>query len=149
MPRWTEQAKQQQRLLIQEKQPWLKSTGPVTPYGKQVASRNALKKKKPLSQQLHSTFTPPCENVAFVSHLNQQSDTDRPLEIGDRVRYVGGYQQTMLACGDGPLLVAGFCSLGTGAIACRTSAGKLIWIYLRDLQRCPDGQMKHESGNQS
>ncbi len=78
-----------------------------------------------------------------------EGDTDRPLKIGDRVRYVGCYQQTMLTCGDSPLLVAGFCQLGTGAIACRTSAGKLIWIYLRDLQRCPDGQMKHESGNQS
>ena len=150
MPRWTQQSKQQQRELILHQRPWLESTGPVTPYGRQVSSKNAVKKKRTLSQQLHFGFTAFCENaaevaldVAFVSH------TDRPMEIGDRVTYIGGYQQTMLACGHEPMVVAGFCQMGTGAIACRTAGGKLIWIYPLDLQRWSDGQRKHESDNQS
>lgn len=156
MPRWDSASKDKQRLLIQQQRPWLQATGPVTLYGRRVSSRNALKKKKPLSQQLRSAFTPPCENAAemspdvtFMSLQTNEGDTDRPLEIGDRVTYIGGYQQTMLACGHEPMLVAGFCQLGTGAIACRTAGGKLIWIYPQDLERCLDGQRKHESGNQS
>jgi hypothetical protein len=86
VPRWDSASRDKQRLLIQQQHPWTKSTGSITPYGKQVSSRNALKKKKPFSQQLHSTFTPPCENVAFVSHLNQQSDTDRPLQVGQGIQ---------------------------------------------------------------
>lgn len=134
MPRWTEQSRQLQRELIQKQKPWRKSKGPVTPYGKQVASRNAVKKKRTLSQQLHFGFTPPCENVTSVSSA-QESYTERPLEIDDRVTYLGGYEPTMLACGNESMVVAGFCQLGTGAIACRTAGGKIVWIYSKDLER--------------
>lgn len=96
-----------------------------------------------------SDFTPACENAAeppipttevtssdtFVSLPFVWSDTERPLEIGDRVNYVGGYERTMHACGHEPMLVAGFCRLGTGAIACRTVGGKIVWIYPESLER--------------
>jgi hypothetical protein len=146
MPRWDSLAKQRQAELCRLTRPWTRSTGPVTPFGKQVASRNAVKKKQPLSQQLHSAFT-----------LSQESGIDRPLRVGDRVTYVGSYQPTFDVCQGLPLEVVGFdeavgaicASQQRFAIACRTSAGQLIWIYRQDLQRCPDGQRKHESGNQS
>jgi hypothetical protein len=139
MPRWTQQTKQQQRERIQKQKPWLQATGPRSDYGRSVSSKNAAKKHRRRQSS----------DVTFVSHLNQQSNSDRPLQVGDRVKYVGGYQPTMLACGDSLLKVVGFCEMGTGAIACRTSAGQLIWIYPQDLQQCPDGQMKPESGSQS
>ena len=131
MPRWTQQSRQQQRERIFQQRPWLQATGPVTSYGKQVASRNAVKKKR--------SFLP---DVAFVSHPYQEGETDRPLQVGDRVTYTGGFAPTMLACGDSPLEVVGFCSLGTGAIACQTAAGKIIWIYGKDLRPCPGGHQR-------
>jgi hypothetical protein len=137
IPRWDSLAKQRQAELCRLTRPWTRSTGPVTPFGKQVASRNAVKKKQPLSQQLHSAFTP-----------NQESDTDRPLQVGDVVRYVGGYQATFNVCQGLPLKVVGS-DEAAGAITCQTTSGKLIWIYPEDLQRCPDGQRKHGNGNQS
>lgn len=78
MPRWTQQTKQQQRERILHQRPWLQATGPVTLYGRQVSSKNAVKKKR--------SFLP---DVTFVSHPNQQSDIARPMEIGDRVKYTG------------------------------------------------------------
>lgn len=136
MPRWDSASKDKQRLLIQQQRPWMRSTGPRSEYGRQISSRNAAKKKRTLSQQLHFGFTAFCENaaevaldVAFVSH------TDRPMEIGDRVIYVGDFAPTMFFCGHEPMLVAGFCQLGTGAIVCKTSAGKLIWFHRESLER--------------
>ncbi len=78
MPRWDSASKDKQRLLIQQQQPWTKSTGPRSRYGCLVSSRNAVKKKR--------SFLP---DVSFVSPPNQQSDTDRPLQVGDRARYIG------------------------------------------------------------
>jgi hypothetical protein len=133
MPRWDSLAKQRQADLCRLTRPWTRSTGPVTPFGKQVASRNAVKKKQPLSQQLHSAFTP-----------NQESGTDRPLRVGDRVIYVGGYQPTFDVCENRPLKVVGFdeaagaicASQQRFAIACRTDGGKLIWFQgQEDLER--------------
>ncbi len=134
MPRWTEQTKQKQRDRILHQRPWLESTGPRSDYGRLVSSRNATKKHRRRQSE---------------PHPNQQSDIDRPLEIGDRVKYTGGFPPTMLACGDSPLEVLGFCQLGTGALLCRSARGQLIWVYSKDLQRCLDGRMKPEGGNQS
>lgn len=41
MPRWTPEAREKQRQLIQSWSPWETSTGPTTPEGKAKASRNA------------------------------------------------------------------------------------------------------------
>ena len=77
-------------------------------------------------------------DTTFVSHLN---DSDRPLKIGDRVRYIGNFQPTFEACVGEPLEVLGFAegaicaSQQCFAIACSTSTGKLIWIYPEDLER--------------
>lgn len=43
MPRWTPAAKERQRQLIQQQQPWKHSTGPRTAAGKAKVSRNAQK----------------------------------------------------------------------------------------------------------
>ena len=40
MPRWSEEARLRQSELIRSWQPWQKSTGPVTPEGKAIASKN-------------------------------------------------------------------------------------------------------------
>lgn len=40
MVRWTEEARKRQSELIRGWQPWQKSTGPATPQGKAIASRN-------------------------------------------------------------------------------------------------------------
>jgi len=40
---WTPERRQRQRELIQTWQPWAQSTGPRTPEGLAVASRNAFK----------------------------------------------------------------------------------------------------------
>lgn len=40
MPRWTEEARLRQSQRIREWQPWEKSTGPATPEGKAIASKN-------------------------------------------------------------------------------------------------------------
>ena len=142
MPRWDSASKNKQRLLIQQQKPWQKSTGPRSEYGRQISSRNAKKHRRRQSEP--PAPTPMTSNVAFVSQPNQQTDIDRPLEIGDRVIYTGGFTPTMIDCGNAPMLVAGWCQLRTAAIACRTAGGKLIWIYERDLERCPDGQRKHD-----
>ncbi len=123
MPRWDLASREKQRLLIEQQQPWRFSSGPKTSYGRSVASRNAIKKKKP--RQLHSAFTPPKQTAAQIAHL----------KVGDRVCYVGNHQPTFDVCGDSPLEVVGFCQLGTGAIACRTRERRLIWIYPQDLER--------------
>ena len=39
--KWTEAQKAEQRRRIQEWKPWEKSTGPKTPEGKKIVSRNA------------------------------------------------------------------------------------------------------------
>lgn len=119
MPRWTEESRSRQSDRIKEQRPWLAATGPVTAYGRSVSSQNAKKHRR-------------------WKHEKQESGIGRPFEIGDRVIYDGGYQETMLACGHQPMVVTGFCQMGTNAIACRTAGGKLIWIYPQDLQRCLD-----------
>jgi hypothetical protein len=153
VPRWDSASKDKQRLLIQQQRPWLLATGPRTDYGRSVSSKNAAKKhRRCQSEPLAPTSM--SSDVTFVSHLN---DTDRPLKIGDRVKYIGGYQPTFDVCQGLPLKVVGFdeaagaicASQQRFAIACRTAGGKLIWIYRQDLQRCPDGRSNQESGNQS
>ncbi|MBD2093581.1 hypothetical protein H6F90_00230 [Trichocoleus sp. FACHB-591] len=41
MPRWTAEARERQRRLIKEWQPWESSTGPRTEQGKEISSQNA------------------------------------------------------------------------------------------------------------
>lgn len=41
MPRWTPEAREKQRQLIKQWQPWERSTGPRTEQGKEVSSQNA------------------------------------------------------------------------------------------------------------
>ncbi|MEP0873006.1 hypothetical protein NDA01_24770 [Trichocoleus desertorum AS-A10] len=41
MPRWTAEARERQRQLIKEWQPWEQSTGPRTQEGKEISSQNA------------------------------------------------------------------------------------------------------------
>lgn len=149
MPRWTDQSRAEQQERIQQQRPWTRSTGPRSEYGRQVSSRNAVKKKKPLSQQLHSAFTSTCENATEVSLQTNECAIGRPLEVGDRVTYLGGYEPTMHACGHDPMMVAGFCQLGTGAIACQTVGGRIIWIYPRDLERCHVGMKQHGANKRS
>jgi hypothetical protein len=43
MPRWTPEARQRQRELIQTWQPWQSSTGPISDDGKAKSTQNALK----------------------------------------------------------------------------------------------------------
>ena len=43
MPRWTPEARLKQALAIRSWSPWTKSTGPRSPAGKSVSSRNAWK----------------------------------------------------------------------------------------------------------
>jgi hypothetical protein len=151
VPRWDSASKDKQRLLIQQQRPWLLATGPRTDYGRSVSSKNATKKHR---RRQSEPPTPMSSDVTFMSHLN---DSDRPLQVGDRVTYVGGYQPTFDVCQGLPLKVVGFdeaagaicASQQRFAIACRTAGGKLIWIYRQDLQRCPDGRSNQESGNQS
>lgn len=47
MPRWTDAAREKQRQLIHQWKPWERSTGPRTPKGKAIASRNAEKPPNP------------------------------------------------------------------------------------------------------
>gem|GEM_PF-6801992 len=117
MPRWTPQSRRRQSELCQQQQPWLSATGPVSSYGKRVSSENS---RKPRQHR----------NVSPVSL--SATESDRPLQTGDRVRYIGNFQPTFEACVGEPLEVLG---LAGGAIACRTSTGKLIWIYPQDLER--------------
>ncbi len=127
MPRWTEQSLQLQRERCQKQRPWTRARGPSSPYGRAVSSQNARRKRP--------------QFVSFVSPAVQ--DSDRPLKIGDRVTYVGGYQPTFDVCQGLPLKVVGFdetagaicASQQRFAIACRTAGGKLIWIYPQDLER--------------
>lgn len=41
MPRWTPEAREKQRQLIKQWQPWEQSTGPRTEQGKEISSQNA------------------------------------------------------------------------------------------------------------
>ena len=43
MPRWTEQARQRQSKQIQQWQPWQDSTGPRSPHGKRMSSKNGYR----------------------------------------------------------------------------------------------------------
>jgi len=43
MPRWTLEARERQRQLIQRWKPWESSTGPVAESGKVISSQNSLK----------------------------------------------------------------------------------------------------------
>lgn len=131
MSRWSPEARERQAELCRQQKPWLDSTGPTSEYGRRVSSRNAKKYRSQASKD---------SNVSFVSQ-QIEGDIDQPLQIGDRVTYIGGYEATMLACGDETLEVIGF---DGSAIACRAVSGKLIWIYPQDLQRCLDGQRKHD-----
>ncbi len=127
MPRWTEQSLQLQRERCQKQCPWTRARGPSSAYGRAVSSQNARRKRP--------------QFVSFVTPAVQ--DSDRPLQVGDRVTYVGGYQPTFDVCQDLPLKVVGFdetagaicASQQRFAIACRTAGGKLIWIYPQDLER--------------
>lgn len=134
MPRWTEQSRELQRERCQKQRPWTRARGPSSPYGRAVSSQNARRKRP--------------QFVSFVAPAVHDSDTCKPIQIGDCVSYIGDFQPTFDVCGGQPLKVVGF-DEPAGAIACRTAGGKLVWMYAKDLQRCPDGQMKHESGNQS
>jgi hypothetical protein len=40
MPRWSDEARKRQSELIRSWQPWQKSTGPLSPEGKAIASKN-------------------------------------------------------------------------------------------------------------
>lgn len=122
MPRWDSASKNKQRLLIQQQQPWQKSTGPRSEYGRLVSSRNAVKKKRSFLTDV-SSMSPKIEG-----------DMDRPLQIGDRVSYIGGFQPTLDVCGGQPLKVVGLDEVA-GAIACCTAFEKVLWIYLQDLER--------------
>lgn len=135
MPRWDSLAKQRQSERIRKQKPWLSSSGPLTEYGRWVSSQNARKHRRR-------------QNVTSVSPA-QESDTERPLEIDDHVAYLGGYEPTMRACGNELMVVAGFCQLGTGAIACQTVGGRIIWIYPRDLERCHVGMKQHGANKRS
>lgn len=162
MPRWTEQTKQKQRELIEQQRPWTRSCGPKSRYGKLVASQNARKHRRrfqlvkcDMAQEPESCL-PALETVPEC-HSNVTVQKTRDIQIGDRVTYVGDYQPTFDICQGLSLKVVGFdeaagaIALGGRAIAiaCQTAGGKLIWIYAKDLQQCPDGHRKHENGNQS
>jgi hypothetical protein len=41
--KWTSEQKQKQRNAIHQWKPWERSTGPKTPQGKEIASKNAFK----------------------------------------------------------------------------------------------------------
>ncbi len=133
MPRWTEQSRELQRERCQKQRPWTRASGPCTRYGRAVSSQNARRKRP--------------QFVLFVAPAVHDSDKPIQIGVGDWVKYVGDFQPTFDVCGGQPLKVVGF-DEAAGAIACRTSAGQTIWIYARDLQRCRDGQTKHENGNQ-
>lgn len=59
---WTPERKEQQRDRIMQVKPWEKSTGPTSPEGKAICSRNACKpdsthkRIKALSAQLKATL---------------------------------------------------------------------------------------------
>ena len=125
MPRWDLLSREKQRQLIREQKPWRQSSGPTTQHGKKMSSQNSRKRHR--------------RHLALARDRIKQK-----LLSGDRVKYIGGFTPTMQACGDS-LEVAGFCSLGTGAIcclqqrfaiACRTAGGKLILFQgQEDLER--------------
>ena len=129
MPRWTEQSLQLQRERCQKQRPWTRARGLSSPYGRAVSSQNARRKRP--------------QFISFDEPAVDNSDTYRPLQVGDRVTYVGGYQPTFDVCQGLPLKVVGFDEAAGAiceeqqrfAIACRTAGGKLIWIYPQDLER--------------
>lgn len=97
MPRWDSASKNKQRLLIQQQQPWQKSTGPRSEYGRLVSSRNALKKK--------------CSFLTDVSSMSQEieGDIDQPLEVGDFAVYVGSDPMIASVCSGKKLEVFALC----------------------------------------
>ncbi|WP_190446177.1 hypothetical protein [Phormidium sp. FACHB-592] len=71
MPRWTPEARQRQRELIQTWQPWQSSTGPISADGKATSAQNALKTGW-YSAELRRA-------KAFLTRLDRQR-----RELGDR-----------------------------------------------------------------
>jgi hypothetical protein len=120
MPRWDSVNREKQAQRIREQKPWLRSRGPSSPYGRAVSSQNARRKRP--------------QFVSFATPAVRDSDTHTPLQLGDRVTYMGWHQPTLVVCQGLTLKVVGF-DEAAGAIACSTSTGKLIWIYPQDLER--------------
>jgi hypothetical protein len=111
MPRWTEQARQRQRLLIREQQPWLHSTGARSEYGRFISSRNATK---------HKQRCPPNVTPALKTVLKCQPNVE--LQVGDRVEYIGTDPLIQTLVGGKTLVVVRL----TPAIACATEDAALI-----------------------
>ncbi|MDP8966954.1 MAG: hypothetical protein M3O33_23810 [Cyanobacteriota bacterium] len=126
MPRWTQAARLAQCDRIAEQRPWLNATGPRSTYGKSVSRMNATG-----SHRRHRNVSPVSLSVA---------GSDRPLQTGDHVRYIGNFQPTFEACGGELLQVVGL-DEAAGAIACRASTGKVIWIYHQNLERVSNAAM--------
>jgi hypothetical protein len=139
MSRWNDLAKQRQAELCRQQRPWLESSGPRSDYGRSVSSKNAAKKKRTLSQQLHFTVTPPCEkaaevalDVTLMSLQTNEGDIDRQLEIGDRALYVGHDPAIASICGGKKLEI--FAIRESWAICWVTGVPGLVTVPLGDLK---------------
>ena len=69
--RWTPEQRQRQAALIKTWSPWRKSTGPISPEGKQNASRNAYRgglrtRLKELSKEINDLLR---EQAEFLRRL--------------------------------------------------------------------------------
>ena len=105
MPRWDSAARERQRQLIKIQHPWCHSTGPTSDYGRLVSSQNSQKHRR---KNHHS--------VSSVSPSQKGDiDIDRPMEVGDFVKYIGDFAPTLQQCRGQPMMVLGFSS---GAVAC-------------------------------
>jgi hypothetical protein len=122
VPRWTEQTKQKQRDRILHQRPWLESTGPRSDYGRLVSSQNATKKHRRRQSE---------------PHPNQQSEIDRKLEIGDRVKYTG-LDPAITSIGGGKTLEV-FAIRESWAICWVTGVVGLISVRVEDLKNATLG----------
>jgi hypothetical protein len=76
---WTAERKAKQSQLIRQWQPWSKSTGAKTPYGKAVVSRNAFKGGlRPYMRQVARDLA---EEIKYTQQL---IDLSLPLQVSSK-----------------------------------------------------------------
>lgn len=131
MPRWTEEARSRQSDRIKEQRPWLAATGPVTPYGKLVASQNARKHRRCFQGARCVLAQEP------VAECQSSVTVQQGIRVGDFVRYVGTDPAIASIC-SGKLLEVFQLVEGWARCWIPNFPG-IMTVSIDDLERSPDG----------
>ena len=93
--KWTDEQKARQAALIRTWAPWKQSTGPTTPAGKKVSSKNAVNYS--LRELLREMAR---SNRELVNYINGYSPAPKPRNRATTDRLVDGIEKVLSAAAE-------------------------------------------------